>query len=421
MKREEMELMAPAGSFESLMAAIQGGADSVYFGVEKLNMRSHSSFNFTSSHLGEVVQRAADHGVKAYLALNTILYDEDLPLAGEIIDTARNAGISALILADQSMLQYAREQGMEVHLSTQLNIGNSETLRFYAQWADVIVLARELNLQQVKALYNTIREQNICGPSGQPVRLELFAHGALCMAVSGKCYLSLHQYNHSANRGECFQACRRQYLVTDRETGDELLIDNEYIMSAKDLCTIHFLDKVAGAGIRVLKIEGRARSPEYVKTVTQCYHEALCSLAEGQYNKNRVEEWMKRLSTVFNRGFWNGYYLGQRLGEWSNNYGSKATRRKEYAGKILNFYQKIGVAEMEIDTGQLDDSDQVLIIGPTTGIIEATVNGMRDNHGPVSRATKGQVVAFKVPQTVRRSDKVYKWITAGEEGGQSAE
>lgn len=402
--------MAPAGSFESLMAAVQGGADSVYFGLENLNMRSRSSVNFSLEDLDAIVDIANRHNIRTYLALNTILYDEDLPRAKEMLDAAARKGISAVILADQSLLDYAAEKKLEIHLSTQVNISNTESLKFYSRWADVVVLARELSLDQIRKIHKEIQEHKITGPSGNPVRLELFAHGALCMAISGKCYLSLHQFNHSANRGECFQVCRRSYLVSDAETGYQLEIDNQYIMSPKDLCTIDFLDRILDAGISVLKIEGRARSPEYVKTVTRCYHEALQSLAQRNYSPDKIREWKEKLAEVFNRGFWDGYYLGRKMGEWSRQYGSSATKRKEYIGKVINYYGKISVAEVQMDAGELELNDEVLIIGPTTGVMETAVSELRDDHGTISSARKGMLVAFKVPGTVRRSDKVYRRV-----------
>jgi U32 family peptidase len=409
--RKDIEVMAPAGSMESLISGIQGGADAVYFGIGDLNMRARSSANFSIDDLSEISKIARDHDIKTYLTLNTILYDEDLVHAREIIDAVKEHAITAVIVSDQAILDYASSQGVEVHLSTQLNIGNSEALRFYSRWADVVVLARELNLEQIGQIHKFIRDQHITGPSGKEIRLELFAHGALCMAISGKCYLSLHEFNHSANRGECFQACRRGYEVTDLESGEKLSIENKYIMSPKDLLTIHFLDRIIGSGVRVLKIEGRARSAEYVKTVVQCYHEAILSLEEGNYTKERIEGWKTRLATVFNRGFWDGYYLGQRLGEWSPVYGSLATRKKELLGKVTNYFQNIGVAEVLIESGTLGEGDEIIITGPTTGVVEEKLIEIRDSNGALSRANKGNIVAFKVGNPVRRSDKLFKWVT----------
>ncbi|MBN1132060.1 MAG: U32 family peptidase [Bacteroidales bacterium] len=411
-KRDFYELMAPAGSFESLVSAIQGGADSVYFGIGQLNMRARSSFNFTIRDLPEIVRIAADNRVKTYLTLNTIVYDHELEEMREIVDEALRNQVTAIIASDQSVLQYARDAGASIHLSTQLNISNVESLRFYADYADVVVLARELNLEQVKKISEAIQMDSLKGPSGELIRIEMFVHGALCMAVSGKCYLSLHEYNHSANRGDCIQVCRRSYVVTDKETGHEMEVDNEFIMSPKDLKTIHFLNRIMDAGVRVLKIEGRARSPEYVKTVTACYDEAIKAIVSDQYTDEKIEDWDRRLATVFNRGFWDGYYLGQRLGEWSKAYGSQATKRKLYLGRITNFYGKIGVAESFIQTGELSKGDEILITGPTTGVLEARVETLRVNEKETGVAVKGEVCSFALPGPVRRSDKLYKVVPA---------
>jgi len=410
LKREDIEVMAPAGNFESLMAAIQGGANSVYFGIGNLNMRAKSSINFNVDDLPEIVRICNEHGVKTYLTVNTVIYDNDIPDMHEIIDTAASAGVSALIVSDQAAMLYARQKGMEVHISTQLNISNTESLKFYSQWADVVVLARELKLEQVKTIYNNIHNQNIIGPNGKPIKIELFAHGALCMAISGKCYLSLHEANSSANRGACLQICRRSYTVTDNETGAHLEIDNEYIMSPKDLCTINFIDKILDAGVRVLKIEGRARGPEYVKTVTQCYNEAVTAVCEGTYNKEKIDGWIKRLSTVFNRGFWDGYYLGRRLGEWSKSYGNIATERKQYVGKITNYFSKLGVAEIAVEASELYLNDKILIIGPTTGVIEYEVKELRVDEKPAEFSPKGIRCSIPVPEKVRRADKLYRIV-----------
>lgn len=407
----DIEVMAPAGNFESLMAAIQGGANSVYFGVGHLNMRAKSTVNFTADDLPEIVRICSEHNVKTYLTVNTVLYDHDLPPMRKTIEAAARAGISAIIASDQSAISYAREQGVEVHLSTQLNISNTESLKFYAQWADVAVLARELTLDQVAVIARSIEEQNITGPSGKKIQLEMFAHGALCMAVSGKCYMSLHQANSSANRGACLQICRRSYTVTDNETGDQLEIDNEYIMSPKDLCTIGFLNKIIASGVKVLKLEGRARSPEYVKTVTQCYREAVEAIADGTYGQEKIDEWMDRLSKVFNRGFWDGYYLGQRLGEWSHQYGSVATERKVYVGKITNFFTNLGVAELKVEATQFNKNDKVLIIGPTTGVVELVAEDIRVDDKSVEKCPKGIKCSFATPELVRRNDKVYKVVS----------
>ncbi|MCK5136675.1 MAG: U32 family peptidase [Bacteroidales bacterium] len=409
-KRKDYELLAPAGSYESLAAAAQGGADAIYFGIEQLNMRSRSSANFTAEDLPQIVSRAAEQGMNAYLTVNTVVYNHELIQMRKIVDLAAKHGVSAIIASDQSVLQYCNSVGVRVHLSTQLNISNIDTLKFYANFADVVVLARELDLQQVREIAGGIALEEIRGPSGELIKIEMFVHGALCMAISGKCYLSLHEHNHSANRGDCFQVCRRGYTVTDKEREVELDIDNEYIMSPKDLKTIHFLNKLLDAGVRVLKIEGRARSAEYVKTVTTCYDEAIHAWVDGTFTRERIEDWGDRLSTVFNRGFWDGYYLGQRLGEWSEAYGSKATRKKMYVGKGTNYFDRIGVAEVLIETGSLDVGDEILIIGPTTGVIEISVKELRVNELNCNTASKGERCSFPVDQVVRRSDKVFKLV-----------
>lgn len=408
MLRTDYEIMAPAGSWESLSAAIQAGTDSVYFGVEHLNMRSRSSNNFTLDDLRKIASICAENGVKSYLTLNTVIYDSDLPDMRAIVDAAKEAGISAIIAADVAVMMYAVSQGVEVHLSTQLNIANVEALRFYAQFADVVVLARELNLTQAATIHQTIQEENICGRSGKPVRIEMFCHGALCMAVSGKCYLSLHEHNASANRGACMQVCRRGYTVKDRESDIELDIDNKYIMSPKDLKTIHFMNKMMDAGVRVFKIEGRARGPEYVKTVVECYREAIESCIDGTYSDEKIAVWDERLETVFNRGFWNGYYLGQRLGEWTKNYGSAATKRKVYVGKCTNFFQKIGVAEFLLEASGLSVGDEILVTGETTGAYQDVVEEIRVDLKPVEHVGKGTFFSIKTKQLIRRNDKLYK-------------
>ena len=402
--------MSPVGNFETLAAAVKAGADSVYFGVEQLNMRAKSANNFRVDDLPEIVRICNENNVKSYLALNIIIYDHDLRVMRKLIQAAKDAGVTAIIASDIAVIIEARKQGIEVHASTQLNISNIEALKFFAQFVDVAVLARELSLKQVRAIYDAIQKDQIKGPSGRLVELEIFAHGALCMAVSGKCYLSLHEFNSSANRGACQQTCRHAYRVTDIETGYELEIDNEYIMSPKDLATIDFLDKVLESGVSVLKIEGRARPPEYVRTTTEVYREAVNAVFEGTYTRERVNEWKERLSRVFNRGFWDGYYLGRKLGEWSEVYGSKATRKKQYVGNISNYFSKIGVAEiqMKADTLQLDD--EILIIGPTTGAVETTVKEIRKDLKPVNSAQKGDVISIPVPEKVRRSDKLYKLV-----------
>ncbi|MEA1896983.1 MAG: U32 family peptidase [Bacteroidota bacterium] len=413
-KRNNIEIMAPAGSFDSLHAAIQGGANSVYFGIQHLNMRAASSNNFSLEDLVEIVNICNKSKIKSYLTLNTVLYDHDVELMRKIIIIAKNVGISAIIVSDLAAIMEAYSAGIEVHISTQLNITNATALKFYSQWADVVVLARELNLSQITKIYNTIEKEKITGPSGNLVRLELFAHGALCMAVSGKCYLSLHENNASANRGACQQTCRKSYIVTEKESGYELEIDNEYIMSPKDLMTIHFLNKILEAGIRVLKIEGRARPPEYVYTVTSCYNEAVTSLEDKTYDDARIESWKNRLSTVFNRGFWDGYYLGRKLGEWSHKYGSQATRRKVYLGKGNNYFNKISVAEFIIETGSLDLGDEILITGPTTGVIQTKVSELRVNKENVEKAQKGDFCSIPIESQVRRADKLYKIVDASQ-------
>ncbi len=410
MKRNEIEIMAPAGSYESLMAAIQGGADSVYFGVEQLNMRAASSNNFTIEDLRNIVSICKKNRLKSYLTVNVVVYDHEIEQMHSIIDAAVDSGITAVIASDLSVINYAFAAGIGIHLSTQLNITNVEALKFYAKWADVVVLARELNLNQVTYIYNSIREQNITGPKGELIKIEMFAHGALCMAISGKCYLSLHENNKSANRGECYQSCRKSYIATSIESGYELEIDNEYIMSPKDLCTIGFIDKMINAGVRVLKIEGRARSAEYVREVSSCYSEAVCAIEKGIFNKDKTDEWRSRLSTVFNRGFWDGYYLGQTMGEWNTNYGSSATKRKVYLGKITNYFTKLNVAEIKLENGDLNKGDTILITGPTTGVVKYLVNEIRVDLKVAEKALKGELCSIKTPDYLRRSDKVYTWV-----------
>nr|MBD3621151.1 U32 family peptidase [Sunxiuqinia sp.] len=414
MERRDIEIMAPVGSWESLAAAIQGGAGSVYFGVEKLNMRSRSSNNFTLDDLKKIVETAQKHGLKTYLTVNIIVFDNELDKLHEVIDAAKAAGITAIIASDIAAIAYARTIGVEVHISTQVNITNIEAVRFYAQFADVVVLAREMNLGRVWEISKQIKEQNITGPAGKLIQLEMFVHGALCMAVSGKCYLSLHEMSSSANRGSCMQTCRRAYTVTDKETGAELEVDNEYIMSPKDLKTIHFLNKVLDAGVSVLKIEGRARSPEYVKTVVECYREAVDAYFDSSFTEEKIAVWDERLQTVFNRGFWDGYYLGQRLGEWSSNYGSVATKRKLYLGKGMNYFAKLGVAEFKMETGKLEVGDHILITGPTTGVVEAEVEEIRVDLKPVEETKRGERFSIKLDQTIRRSDKLYKIVNSSE-------
>jgi len=412
MNRKEIEIMAPAGSYESLMAAIQGGADSVYFGVEQLNMRAASSNNFTLKELKNIASICGENAIKSYLTINVIVYDKEIQQMKEIVEVAAESGISAIIASDQSVINHAFSSGLEVHLSTQLNITNVEAIKFYSKWADVAVLARELNLDQVRYIYEAIKHNDIRGPHGELMKIEMFAHGALCMAISGKCYLSLHENNRSANRGACYQTCRKSYVVTEKETGYELEIDNDYIMSPRDLCTIGFLDKIIYSGARVLKIEGRARSAEYVKVVTSCYDEAIKSIISGTYTPKKIEQWTARLSTVFNRGFWDGYYLGQKMGEWTNSYGSSATKRKIYIGKITNYFTKIKVAEIKLESGNLNKGDALLIIGPTTGVIECTAEEIRVDLRETEQAKKGVFCSIKIADFLRRSDKVYKWEDA---------
>lgn len=401
--------MAPVGSYESLRSAINAGADAVYFGVEGLNMRSRSSVNFTLDDLRRIADICDENGVKSYLTVNTIIYDEDMEKMRAIIDAVACSGISAIIASDMAAILYARSKGVEVHISTQLSVSNTETLRYYAQFADVVVLARELNLDQVKAIHEAIIRDDIRGPRGELVRIEMFCHGALCMAVSGKCYLSLHQMNSSANRGACTQICRRGYTVTDRETGDQLDVENKYIMSPKDLRTIHFLNKMADAGVRVFKIEGRARGPEYVDIAVRCYSEALEALCDGSYTDERIAGWENELAKIFNRGFWDGYYLGQRLGEWSSKYGSSATRVKEYRAKGVRYFSKLGVAEFYMEAGELHPGDEVVITGPTTGTLILTLDEIRVDLKPVDTVGKGQSFSIAVPSKVRPSDKLYFW------------
>lgn len=401
--------MAPVGSRESLAAAVKAGADAVYFGIEGLNMRSRSSANFTADDMEDIARFCSERGVKTYLTVNTVIYDSDMPLMRSIIDRAHQAGISAIIASDMAAILYARSIGQEVHISTQVNVTNFEAVRFYARFADVMVLARELNMDQVAEINRQIRESGLTGPGGKPIRLEMFCHGALCMAVSGKCYLSLHEMNSSANRGACNQICRRAYTVTDRETGEQLDIENKYIMSPKDLKTIHFLNKMVDAGVRVFKIEGRARGAEYVAETVSCYSEALQAIADGTFSDSMVERWDERLAKVFNRGFWNGYYLGQRLGEWSSKYGSSATRVKQYAAKAIRYFSKIGVGEFLMEAGELKIGDEIVISGPTTGALIMTVEELRFDLKPVDKITKGQLFSMPVPEKVRPSDKLYIW------------
>ena len=409
-KISDFEIMAPVGSYDSLAAAIQGGANSIYFGIEGLNMRAKSSNNFTMDDLKQIAAICKENGLKSYLTVNTIIYDNDISLMHQIVNAAKEAELSAVIASDVAVMMYARSIGVEVHLSTQLNITNTESLKFYGQFADVVVLARELNLDQVASIYKDIVEQNIRGPKGELIRIEMFSHGALCMAVSGKCYLSLHERDLSANRGACNQLCRRSYIVKDKESDIELEIDNEYIMSPKDLKTIHFMNKMMDAGVRVFKIEGRARGAEYVRTVVECYKEAVQAYCEDTYTEEKIEKWDERLATVFNRGFWDGYYLGQKLGEWSSNYGSGATKRKIYIGKGLKYFSNLGVAEFLMETQSLKVGDEILITGPTTGAVTQIVDEIRVDLQPVEETVKGEKFSIKVNEKIRPSDKLFKLV-----------
>ena len=414
MERKDFEIMAPVGSRESLAAAIHAGANSVYFGIGKLNMRAHSANAFGIDDLKEIASICHENGLKSYLTVNTIIYGEDIETMHEIVDAAKEAKISAVIASDVAVMTYCRKIGQEVHLSTQLNISNIEALKFYAQFADVVVLARELNMWQVKAIYDQIVEEHICGPSGNLIRIEMFCHGALCMAISGKCYLSLNNANRSANRGDCIQLCRRGYEVRDIETGTKLNIDNKYIMSPKDLKTIRFIDIMMNAGVRVFKIEGRARGPEYVHTVVKAYNEAINSVLDNTFTEDKKDKWDEELKRVFNRGFWDGYYQGQKLGEWCDVYGSKATERKVYVGKAVKYFSKIGVAEFVIESNELNVGDKILITGTTTGVIEEVVDEIRFDLEPVNCAVKGQHISFRVPGKVRPNDKLYKLVSTNE-------
>ncbi|WP_321334192.1 peptidase U32 family protein [uncultured Bacteroides sp.] len=411
---KDFEIMAPVGSRESLAAAIQAGADSIYFGIENLNMRSRSSNTFTVDDLREIAKTCDEHGMKSYLTVNTIIYDNDLTLMRTIVDAAKEAGISAVIAADVAVMNYARTIGQEVHLSTQLNISNVEALKFYALFADVVVLARELSMEQVAEIYRQIKEENICGPNGELIRIEMFCHGALCMAVSGKCYLSLHEMNSSANRGACMQICRRAYTVHDKDTDVELEVDNQYIMSPKDLKTIHFMNKMMDAGVRVFKIEGRARGPEYVRTVVECYKEAIQACLDKTFTDEKILAWDGRLQTVFNRGFWDGYYLGQRLGEWSKNYGSEATEKKVYVGKGIRYFSNIGVAEFLVEAAEVKVGDKLLVTGPTTGAVFVTLDEARVDLKPVDVVKQGERFSFKIADKIRPSDKLFKLVSSEE-------
>jgi len=409
-KITDFEIMAPVGSHESLAAAIQAGADSIYFGIEKLNMRAHSASTFTIDDLRKIAATCNEHGIKTYLTVNTIIYGEDIPLMHEIVDAAHEAGISAVIVSDVAVMTYCNRVGQEVHLSTQLNISNIEALRFYAQFADVVVLARELNLDQVAEIYRHIIDEHITGPSGELIRIEMFCHGALCMAISGKCYLSLANAGRSANRGECVQICRRSYLVTDAETGNQLEIDNKYVMSPKDLKTVRFIDRMMKSGVRVFKIEGRARGPEYVYTVVKCYKEAIQSVLDDDFTEEKKDKWDERLATVFNRGFWDGYYQGQTFGEWNKNYGSCATEKKVYIGRGVKYFSKLGVAEFTVDAADFSVGDKLLITGPTTGVMYLDCSEIRYELEPVKTAPKGSHVSIPVSGKIRPSDKLFKLV-----------
>ncbi|MFH0866541.1 MAG: peptidase U32 family protein [Bacteroidota bacterium] len=406
----DIEIMSPVGSYESLMAAIQAGAGAVYFGVEQLNMRARSANNFTIDDLKKISIICKKNNVHTYLTLNTIIYDHELSLVKKIVNAAKKNNITAIIASDMSVILYARSVGVEVHMSTQCNITNIEAVKYYAQYADVVVTARELTLKQVAEIISEIKKEKIKGPSGNLLKIEVFAHGALCMAVSGKCYLSLDNMNFSANRGACLQLCRRGYIVTDREEGTQFEIDHEYIMSPKDLCTIGFLDKILKAGVRVLKIEGRGRSPEYVKTATACYREAVSAIADGSYTKEKIQDWTKHLSSVYNRGLWEGYYLGRRTGEWTEKYGSRATKTKVYVGKVNNYFSKLKVAEIKVETHEIKSGEEILITGPTTGVIEMNVSEIRIKLEKTKAAVKGDVCSISVPGVVRKNDKIYKLI-----------
>ncbi len=416
MNRKDFEIMAPVGSYDSLSAAIAAGTDAVYFGVEGLNMRSRSSANFTLDDLRKIAGICSEAGVRTYLTVNTIIYDADMPVVRSIIDAAAEAGLTAIIASDIAAISYARSRGVEVHISTQCNISNIEAVRFYSAWADVLVLARELSMEQVAAIHRAIIEEDIRGPRGELVRIEMFCHGALCMAVSGKCYLSLHQMNSSANRGACTQICRRGYSVTDLETGDELNVDNKYIMSPKDLKTIHFLDRMVDAGVSVFKIEGRARGPEYVATAVSCYSEALQAIADGTYpDREAIAAWDARLSKIFNRGFWDGYYLGRRLGEWSAKYGSSATRVKQYVAKGVKYFSRLGVGEFLMEAGELHRGDEVVVTGPTTGALIIKADDIRVGGVSVEKAVKGDSFSIAVPAKIRPADRLYRWAPTGDE------
>jgi len=405
-----IEIMSPVGSYESLMAAIQSGAGSVYFGLGDLNMRARSSANFTLEDLEKIVQICKENNVLSYLTLNTVIYNHEIKKMQTMLDAAKKCGISAIIASDMAVMNYCKQIGLEIHISTQCNITNIEAVRFYAQFADVIVLARETALKEIKQIVKQIHEEKICGPKGEIIKIEIFIHGALCMAISGKCYISLDNFNYSANRGACLQPCRRGYHVKDMDSEVELAVENQYIMSPKDLCTIGFLNKILDAGVTVLKIEGRARSPEYVKIVTKCYHEAIVDIQNQTYTQEKIDDWIVRLRSVYNRDFWDGYYLGQKVGEWTQNYGSQATSTKQYVGKITNYFSKLKVAEILIETNEISENDDIMVFGPTTGVVDVKVEEVRVNLARVNQATKGNYCSIPISDVVRRNDKVYKMI-----------
>ncbi|MBI5539139.1 MAG: U32 family peptidase [Bacteroidia bacterium] len=409
-EHSNIEVMSPVGSYENLMAAIQGGASSVYFGVGNLNMRSKSTFNFTVDDLNKIVAICNEHNVKSYLTVNTVIYDNEISEMQILIDAAKHAGVTAVIASDMAALECAKQAGIEIHASTQLNISNYQAVKFFSKYCDVMVLARELTVLQTAEICKKIDEENLLGPSGNKVRIEIFVHGALCMSVSGKCYISLHENNHSANRGSCLQNCRRGYTVTEKGSDYQLEIDNEYIMSPKDLCTIHILDKILDAGVTVLKIEGRARAPEYVKVVTECYNEAVLSWKNNDFNEDKIEIWTTRLKSVYNRGFWEGYYLGAKIGEWTRNYGSSATKRKVYIGKVTNYFKNINVVELLIETGEITIGDNILVIGPSSGVVEIKLSEIRLEDKSSGTAAKGSVCSIPSSVVLRRNDKVYKWM-----------
>jgi len=408
----KIEIMSPAGSYEALMAAIQAGAGSVYFGVGEMNMRARSSANFSLNDLEKIANICKENNILSYLTVNTVIYNREIEEMQKLLDTAKQCGISAIIASDMAVMNYCKQIGLEIHISTQCNITNIEAVKFYAQFADVIVMARETELKDVAQIVKQIHQGHICGPKGELIKIEMFIHGALCMAVSGKCYISLDNFSYSANRGACLQPCRRGYLVKDVDSEIELAIENQYIMSPKDLCTIGFLDKILEAGVKVLKIEGRGRSPEYVKMATQCYHEAIDAIQNQTYSKEKIENWMTRLRSVYNRDFWDGYYLGQKTGEWTTDYGSQATRTKQYVGKVTNYFSNLKVAEILIETNEISVGDEIMVFGPTTGVVDLKVEEIRVELKTVNQAIKGEYCSIPTPELMRRNDKVYKWVVS---------